>query len=232
MRTRRGRLRLLGGGLAIYGLVGIILFVIVAIAVARPLERARELSESVDKERTALVNALAQAETTIRGMATGVSNMDTSLSDAKTAIDQADQISRDVAASMYGLRDAMSIEIPLLGGQPLIGLAGNFNATGDNLLTLATDISAIGTALEANRSDLGTTATNLASLADSVKALTTSVEEGPALAISKRTLDAARLAVYAISAWLVTFAIGCLIAGVYLINLSRRPPPVVTTAAD
>src|SRR5947208_5024531 len=141
MRSSRARLRIVGAALALYGLVGIVIFVVVALAVARPLERARQLSESVDSERAALVSSLNQAETTIRSMATSVSNMDTSLADAKTAIDQANTISQSVAQSMYGLRDAMSIQIPILGGQPLIGLAGNFNATGDSLMQLATDIS-------------------------------------------------------------------------------------------
>lgn len=222
MRSRRGRLRLLGAGLALYGIVGILIFLVVAVAVARPLERARQLSASVDDERAALVDTLSQAEKTIRDMSTSVRNMDASLGDAKTAIDQADQISRDVAASMYGLRDAMSIEIPILGGQPLIGLAGNFNTTGDNMLTLANDVSAIGTALEGNRTDVVLTAANMSDLADSIGDLTTSVRDGPAIGISARTLDAVRLAVYAITGWLVVFAIGCLLAGVCLLNASRR----------
>src|SRR6188472_3919578 len=115
MPSRRARLRILGAGLALYGLIGILIFVVVAIAVARPLERARQLSESVDNERKALVSSLTEAEKTIRGMGTSVDHIDTSLADAKIAIDQADTISRDVAASMYGLRDAMSIQIPILG---------------------------------------------------------------------------------------------------------------------
>ena len=111
MRSSRARLRVLRAALAIYGLIGMVIFVVVAVGVARPLERARQLSESVEQERTALVASLAQAETTIRGMSTSVNNMDTSLSDAKTAIDQATSIAHQVATSMYGLRDAMSLSI-------------------------------------------------------------------------------------------------------------------------
>ena len=144
MRSRRARLRIVGAALTLYGLAGIVIFIVVAVGVARPLERARQLSNSVDTERTALVASLAQAETTIRGMATSVNNMDASLAKAKTAIDQAESISHDVATSMYGLRDAMGVQIPILGGQPLLGLAGNFNTTGDNLDTLADDIGAVG----------------------------------------------------------------------------------------
>jgi hypothetical protein len=227
MRSRRGRLRLLGAALALYGTIGIVMFIVIAVGVARPLERARTLSESVDQERTALVDSLSQAETTIRGMSGSVERMDVSLADAKTAIDQATTISHSVAQSMYGLRDAMSIQIPILGGQPLLGLAGNFDTTGQNLDQLGDDVANIGVALNTNRTDVATTSQNMIALADSVARLTQSVRDGPALTISTRTLDAVRLAVYAVTAWLVLFAVGCILAGLYLINLSRRPTTAV-----
>jgi len=205
----------------VYGIVGIAIFVAVAVGVARPLERARQLSESVDNERAALVNSLDQAETTIRAMGTSVTNMNTSLGDAKIAIDRASTISDGVATSMFSLRDAMSLEIPLVG-QPLLGLASSFDTSGQNLQLLSGDISAIGTALDANRADVTTTASSLNDLADSVGELTDSVNEGPSVAISTRTLDSIRLAIYAVTGWLVAFAIGCVLIGLYLINASRR----------
>jgi len=214
-------------GLVLYGIVGIILFIIVAVAVARPLERARELAQSVDDERAALVATLIQAETTMRDMSTSVGRLNTSLGTAKTAIDQATTISTSVAQSMYGLRDAMSVQIPILGGQPLLGLASNFDTTGQNLDQLSTDISAIGSALDTNRADVALTGVNMTNLANSVGKLATSVRDGPAISISTRTLDAVRLAVYAVTAWLILFALGCLVAGIYLLNVSRRPSTTV-----
>ena len=89
---------MLGAALALYGLVGIVLFVVIAVNVARPLERARQLSESVDEQRAALVDSLSEAETTIRQMSTSVDRMDDSLSEAKIAIDQAATISHGVAS--------------------------------------------------------------------------------------------------------------------------------------
>ena len=220
MRSSRARLRVFGAALVIYGLVGIVIFVVVAFGVARPLERARQLSESVDQERAALVNSLGLAETTIRGMSTSVSHMDNSLGDAKTAIDQATSIAHQAAQSMYGLRDAMSLSI--FGAQPLINLAGNFDTTGQNLDQLGNDVAAIGTALDQNRSDVTMTASNLTDLADSIAALNQSVRDGPALSIAPATLDAIRLALYAVTGWMTLFAVGCFAAGLYLINESRR----------
>ena len=220
MRSRRTRLRVLGAALALYGVIGIIVFVGVAVAVARPLERARQLTDSIEQQRTALVDSLSQAETTIRGMSTSATNMDASLGEVKTAIDRASTISHGAATSMYGLRDAMNISI--LGAQPLVGLSGGFDTTGQNLDQLGEDIAGIGTALDTNRGDVATTSQNLTALADSVHALVVSVDEGPGLAISSGTLDTVRFAVYAVTGWLALFALGCLVVGAYLINSTRR----------
>ena len=156
MRGRRARLRVLGAALVLYGMVGIAIFILVGIGVARPLDRAATLSASVDSDRQALVESLSQAELTIREMSTGVGRMDTSLADAKTAIDKAATISHGIAASMYSLRDAMNVNI--LGAQPLSGLSGSFDTSGQNLDALGDDISTIGTSLDANRSDVVATA--------------------------------------------------------------------------
>jgi hypothetical protein len=217
----RGRLRVLGLALMIYGLIGIALFAVLALGVTRPLERAQRLADSVEGQRAALVDTLDEAETTIRRMSVGVGRMDASLAEAKAATDRASTISQGVAASMFQLRDTMSLEIPLLG-QPLSGLAPSFDQSGQNLNLLGEDVAAIGEALEANRGDVTLTAESLADLADAVGAMTTSVEEGPSVSISATTLEAVRLAIFALAAWMVLLAVGCVLAGLYVLAITRR----------
>ena len=219
MSSRRRWMRILGVALCVYGLVGIVIFAGVAVAVARPLERAKQLSGSLEQQRTALVASLSQAETTIRGMSTSAANVNASLGTATTAVDHAVTASHDLATSMYGLRDAMSTAI--LGAQPFLGLAGGFDTTGQNLDQLGVDLTTISTALDTNAADVSTTAQNLSDLADTVGALAVSVRDGPVLSISPGTLDAMRLAVYAVTGWLVIFALGCLVAGIWLVNATR-----------
>lgn len=219
---RRG-LRLAGAVLVIYGLIGIVIFVVVASGVARPLERARQLSASVETQRAALVDSLSEAEMTIRNMSDGVARMGTSLGDAKAATDRAAVISHGVAASMYQLRDAMGLSI--FGAQPLIGLSSSFDVSGQNLDLLAEDVAGIGAALDTNRGDVTLTAQNLADLATSVHGLTAAVQEGPGVEISAATLDSVRLAIYAVCGWLVLLAAGCVVAGGYMLWFSRRLSP-------
>jgi hypothetical protein len=203
-----------------YGAIGIVLFVVVALAVSRPLERAQALGASVEEQRAGVIDTLDQAQVTIEQMGEGVRHMDVSLADARAATDRASSISRNVALSMYQLRDAMSLTV--FGVQPFLGLASSFDSSGQQLDLLGSDLSAIGASLDTNRGDVVTTADNLAELADSVGELTAMVREGPAVDISTATLDTIRFAVYAICGWLILLAVGCLLAGLYLFRLARH----------
>jgi hypothetical protein len=219
-RPRHPRLRLLGVALCAYGLVGLFLFAYVAVAINRPLERAQALSASVEQQRLALVETLNEAQQTLEGMSEGVGRMDTSLADAKAATDRASGLTTGLASSMFGLRDAMSLSI--FGAQPLLGLASGFDSSGQQLTALGADLTTIGASLDTNRSDVATTSANLADLATSVGQLTTMVNDSPGVEISTASLDAIRLAVYAICGWLAVLAVGCVVAGAYLIRLGGR----------
>lgn len=202
--------------LAAYGVIGLILFVAVAVAINRPLERAHNLSVTLDQERAALIETMGQARTTLEDMSLGVGGADTSLGDAKAATDRAAGIANTLASSMFGLRDSMGLSI--FGAQPLVGLASGFDNSGQQLSTLGTELTTIGVSLNENRSAVSTTSTDLAKLAVSLGELTTLVRDSPDVEISTASLDAVRLAVYAICGWLAVFALGCVIGGVYLIR--------------
>ena len=221
-RRRRPAVRVFGLGLIAYGLIGIGIFAVVAMSINRPLERARSLSESVEEQRAALIDALDQAEVTIDQMADGVGGMDTSLTDARAATDRASLIATGVSTSMFSLRDSMMVTLPIIGGQPLIGLAPGFDNSGQQLALLSQDLTAIGAALDLNRADVISTAGDLRELATAVSDLSEAVSDGPTVDISLETLDAMRLAIYAVAGWLVLLAIGCVVAGLYLLLGGRR----------
>jgi hypothetical protein len=219
-RRRSRGLRLLGTVLILYGLSGIVLFAVVALNVARPIDEASRLTVSIEGQRTAALDALAEAARTIDETARGVRGMDVSLDQASLATDRAANLSRDVATTMFGLQNAMSITI--LGTQPLIGLAASFQQAGQQLALLALDVAAIGEALEANRDDVHTVAEAMDRLGLSVEALTQSVRDGPRLEASSEALAELRLAIYALLAWMLAFAVGCVVGGVGCWLAARR----------
>jgi HAMP domain-containing protein len=221
-RRRGRRLQLLGLALLAYGVIGVVIFVAVAAAINRPLERVGELSQSVEEQRTALIDTMTQTEDTIRQMSESVRRMDTSLEDAQAAVNRSSGIAQGVALSMFQLRDSMNITIPIINAQPFTGLAPSFDQAGQQLQLLSTDLTTIGTSLETNQGDVVLTADSLVSLADSVGVLTETVESGPGVGISEEALDAFRFALIAVAGWLLLFALGCALVGLYLFFSGRR----------
>jgi hypothetical protein len=219
-RPRHPRLRLLGLVVAAYGLVGLLLFGTVAVAINGPLERAHALSVTVDQEREGLVATMEQARATLVDMSLGVGGVDDSLASAQAATDRAATISTSLATSMFDLRDSMSISI--FGTQPLAGLASGFDTSGQQLSALATDLTNISTSLQTNRGAVATSSASLGKLAVSLAELRVIVRDSPDVEISAASLDAIRLAVYAICGWLAVFALGCLVGGLYLVRLGGR----------
>jgi hypothetical protein len=217
---RHPRLRLIGLIVAIYGLVGLLVFVAVAIAINGPLERAHALSVTVDEQREGLVATMEQARVTLVDMSLGVGGVDDSLESAQAATDRASGISTGLAASMFELRDAMSIT--LFGSQPLASLAAGFDTSGQQLSMLSTDLTTISMSLQTNRDAVATSSASLGKLAVSLAELRVLVRDSPDVAISTASLDAVRLAVYAICGWLAVLALGCVVGGLYLVRLGGR----------
>lgn len=220
VRPRHPRLRLVGLVVAAYGLVGLLMFVTVAVAINGPLERARALTVSLDEDREGLVATMEQARATLVDMSLGVGGVDESLANAQGATDRAATISTSLASSMFNLRDAMSITI--LGTQPLQGLAAGFDTSGQQLSALATDLATISSSLNTNRGAVETTSASLGKLAVSLAELRVLVRDSPDVEISTASLDAVRLAVYAICGWLAVLALGCVVGGLYLYRWGGR----------
>lgn len=209
MSTRT--LRVLGSLLIVYGLSGVVLLGLLAGTLAPPLDEVEALAASVGEQRTAALDALDEAATTARQTATSVRNVDTSLAQAKVATDRAAGLSAGVALSMRELAAAMTID--LFGIQPLIGLVPSFEASATNLDLLATDLAAIGTALDTSRGDTATVAGGMDDLAGSIDQLRDAVADSPDLSVTVGALEPLRVGLLALMAWLLLAAIGCVLAG-------------------
>jgi len=209
MSTRT--LRVLGSLLIVYGLSGVVLLGLLAGTLAPPLDEIEVLAASVGEQRTAALDALDEAATTARQTATSVRNVDTSLAQAKVATDRAAGLSAGVALSMRELAAAMTID--LFGIQPLIGLVPSFEASATNLDLLATDLAAIGTALDTSRGDTATVAGGMDDLAASIDQLRDAVADSPDLSVTVGALEPLRVGLLALMAWLLLAAIGCVLAG-------------------
>jgi hypothetical protein len=216
-QRRRRRARATAGVILVaYGLAGLLILGSVAIGVSRPLEEVTQLADSLEEQRAGLLASLEETSATIGDAATGVAGMDASLGQARTATDRAATLANDVALTMGEV--ARSMNVTILGQQPLVGVAGGFERASAQLTSLAVDLGAIGSALGQNTDDAQLVAADLGALRASVDELGDLIGEGPTVAISTGELDAVRLVVYGLIGWLLILALGCIAAGGVLLR--------------
>lgn len=212
-RPRRpGMWRFAGTALIVWGVVGMVLLALFFNGLAGPISDVNDMAASLAAQRTAAVAAIDHAKTTIEKTATGVRGLDTSLADAKAAIDRASGIATNVSTTMSGLADKMQLQI--FGLQPLAGLSSGFSDAATQLNGLSTDLSTIGQSLAANQDDAQAVAQSLDDLSSSLADFTTAVNAGPQLDDVAKSLDSLRIGILALLAWLGALAIGAVAAGI------------------
>jgi hypothetical protein len=114
-------------------------------------------------------DALATAATAARRASDAFDGFDASLDDAVAAAGEAAGLANRSATTARGLAEAMQLTI--LGTQPLIGLAGSFEQSAQDLEGLGGSLATMGTALGQNRSDLAALETQMRRLADDLATL-------------------------------------------------------------
>lgn len=114
-------------------------------------------------------DALATAATAARRASDAFDGFDASLDDAVAAAGEAAGLASRSATTARGLAAAMQLTI--LGTQPLIGLAGSFEQSAQDLEGLGGSLATMGTALGQNRSDLAALETQMRRLADDLGTL-------------------------------------------------------------
>jgi hypothetical protein len=114
-------------------------------------------------------DALATAATAARRASDAFDGFDASLDDAVAAAGEAAGLASRSATTARGLAEAMQLTI--LGTQPLIGLAGSFEQSAQDLEGLGGSLATMGTALGQNRSDLAALETEMRRLADDLATL-------------------------------------------------------------
>lgn len=211
-RRRPGVWRAAGTALIAWGVVGLVLLALFFNGLAGPISELNTMAASLETQRAAALEAIDSARATIDKTATGVRGMDSSLGDAKAAVDRASSIATGVGDTMGGLAQAMQVNI--FGLQPLAGLSGGFTDAATQLGGLSTDLAAIGASLDSNRDDAVAVAQSLDDLSSSLTDFRTAVNSGPQIDAVVRSLDSLRLGILALLGWLGALALGAVAAGI------------------
>jgi hypothetical protein len=197
---------LLGWALVVYGILGLVLVVggaAIGLGLASQVER---LAVTAD-------GTLAAAVRSTDAAAAAFANVDSSLTEAETSADAAASLSRDASGTLASLARAM--ELSVFGAQPLLPLAGEFDAS-------SAQASALGETLDRLGGSLGDTRTDVARIGTGLEALSAELATLREANGSGGSAPPLRLFVALLLAWLLVPAVGALLGGLVLL---RRPPP-------
>jgi hypothetical protein len=159
-------------GLIAYGIVGLVLSIVAAIAVGLAIGRLSGLSDSVGGGASDLGTVLDRTATVLDDASTSAAGFGSTIDSGSSALTSA---AVDIRAIVPRLRDVESQAnaISILGSQPLAPLAGLFGQIADQLGDLDGRLDTVATNLTENRAALTNNAASLKALADETRALAT-----------------------------------------------------------
>ena len=143
-----------GLGLIVYGVVGLILLTILALAVLYAAIRIQTVSDRISAERDQLVRLVDSTDKALGATGNALTGVGSSLNSASGALDSAAELASEVstaAESLAGLGD-----ISILGNQPFAGATGQLQKVAASAAKLATSIQAAGASLANNATDMAT----------------------------------------------------------------------------
>jgi len=220
--TRRPRRRRLGYGLLAFGLSGLVLLLAAAALVFGSLAAVDDAATGFERQRAELVAMLGPASSAMDSAAMSASNAGGSLTSSAAAADQAAVLTTRLASSFEGLAALSSFEV--FGSRPFAGLAGEFTQVGADARALSTDLTSTAAALRTNVADTAAVASDLRTLATQLGELESSLgaPEGGGLESATAALNAARIVLVGLLAWLAVPAVLCTWLGWRLTRATLR----------
>lgn len=164
-RSLRSGLRRLATGLLAYGLIGIALSVVAAIALGWAGGRLSAVGGRVDTQIASVVETLDRTSTALADAGTAATSFSGTMERTPPVVRQTAQAIADVRADLRSAEDQFS-QVAILGSRPLGGVADAFGRMATNLEGLDTQLDVIATDLESNRAALIANATSLAALGE------------------------------------------------------------------
>ena len=204
---RRARRRRIGVGLLAFGLSGLVLLLAAAALVFGSLAAVDDAATGFERQRAELLAMLGPASSAMDRAATSASNAGASLTSSAEAAEQAAMLTTRLASSFEGLASLSSFEI--LGSRPFAGLAGEFSLVGADARALSADLTSTAEALRTNVADTAAVAADLRTLATQLDALEArlAASDGGSLGSATAALNAARIVLVGLLAWLAVPAV-------------------------
>ena len=172
--------RRLGTGMLAFGVVGVVLAGLIAVALLGGAVAARNLDERLVADQNRIAASLTRLTLTMETLAVTVEHAGDTLTASRDAMTHASDLLADIAATSTDLANALDISI--FGSQPFASAANGIRNVGAKTTVFAQDATALAVALDANVTD--TTA-----MADQIRTAKTQASELAASIVAFDQID-------------------------------------------
>ena len=141
-----------GTALLVFGVIGIALAGLIALALVGTAVAARDLDERLMAEQAQLAETIDELATTTAAVVTSMENASATLDTSSTSILHARDVLDALATATTSLADGL--EISILGSQPFAGAAARFRTFGEQVAIFREDATGISNRLTTNADDM------------------------------------------------------------------------------
>ncbi len=212
--------RRLGVALTVYGMAGVLVVLLGGGVVLGSLSGVNGLADTLETERSAIIDTMNAATDTLDGAATSTRGFATSLDGTRRTAADGASLTRDFATTLD--QASATMDVSILGSQPFASVAAGFRHTAEQSRALADQLDAAAVTLDRNVSDVSVLSDRIATLRGRMADLRDSLRAaGP----FENPLGPSPVVLLALLGWLLLPAVASLVAGLRLLR-----PPVVSGA--
>ena len=212
--------RRLGTGLLAFGVTGVILAGLIAVALFGGAIAARNLDERLVADQQRIAASLTRLTLTMETLAVTVEHGADTLTASRDAMTHAGSLLNDIATTSTDLANALDISI--LGSQPFASAANGVRNVGAKTTVFAQDAAALAVTLDANATDATTMAGQIRTAKTQASELAASIVAFDRIDQVVGVLIGGIVLGGLFTVWVAVAAAGCAWAGW---RLRRVPPP-------
>ena len=149
-----------GDALFAFGVVGVILAGVIALALAGTAIATRDIDERLQADQARLAETLDELSVTTAAAVRSIENASATLDRTGASVQDARDVLEELASASDSLADSLGITI--FGSQPFAGAAQRFRTFSDRVRVFGEDASGIGDALATNSADMSRLANRVA----------------------------------------------------------------------
>jgi C4-dicarboxylate-specific signal transduction histidine kinase len=149
-----------GNALLAFGVVGVILAGVIALALVGTAIATRDLDDRLQADQARLAETLDELAVTTAAAVTSIENASATLDTSSAAVLDARSVLDELATASDSLADSLGITI--FGNQPFAGAAQRFRTFSDRVRVFSEDATGIADAIATNSDDMSTLADRVA----------------------------------------------------------------------